>query len=134
MCTSTVRAATNTWSPQTWSRSWALEYIFFFKQKTAYEMRTDWSSDVCSSDLGGELLELFDIEQIGAGPGAIEVGDGPLGALSKLLVDHGAERRHADATADKDHFALGRLHVEIGRASCRERVCVWVGGGWLSGE
>src|SRR3546814_6403025 len=31
-------------------------YIFFFKQKTAYEMRiSDWSSDVCSSDLT-ELL------------------------------------------------------------------------------
>src|SRR3546814_1280970 len=28
-------------------------YCFFFKQKTAYEMRiSDWSSDVCSSDLG----------------------------------------------------------------------------------
>src|SRR3546814_146457 len=28
--------------------------IFFFKQKTAYEMRiSDWSSDVCSSDLQG---------------------------------------------------------------------------------
>src|SRR3546814_2456614 len=28
------------------------KYIFFFKQKTAYEMRiSDWSSDVCSSDL-----------------------------------------------------------------------------------
>src|SRR3546814_1758797 len=27
-------------------------YVFFFKQKTAYEMRiSDWSSDVCSSDL-----------------------------------------------------------------------------------
>src|SRR3546814_1775872 len=27
-------------------------FIFFFKQKTAYEMRiSDWSSDVCSSDL-----------------------------------------------------------------------------------
>src|SRR3546814_6331217 len=27
-------------------------YFFFFKQKTAYEMRiSDWSSDVCSSDL-----------------------------------------------------------------------------------
>src|SRR5438045_9628331 len=25
--------------------------IFFFKQKTAYEMPNDWSSDVCSSDL-----------------------------------------------------------------------------------
>src|SRR3546814_10043040 len=32
-------------------------YIFFFKQKTAYEMRiSDWSSDVCSSDLfGGDV-------------------------------------------------------------------------------
>src|SRR3546814_6070347 len=30
-------------------------YFFFFKQKTAYEMRiSDWSSDVCSSDLGGQ--------------------------------------------------------------------------------
>src|SRR3546814_7321056 len=30
--------------------------IFFFKQKTAYEMRiSDWSSDVCSSDLGRQL-------------------------------------------------------------------------------
>src|SRR5437016_11279027 len=25
--------------------------FFFFKQKTAYEMVSDWSSDVCSSDL-----------------------------------------------------------------------------------
>src|SRR3546814_2162703 len=34
-----------------WSRS-LMCYFFFFKQKTAYEMRiSDWSSDVCSSDL-----------------------------------------------------------------------------------
>src|SRR3546814_4273034 len=40
--------------------------FFFFKQKTAYEMRiSDWSSDVCSSDLGRvwtgaeNLLRLF---------------------------------------------------------------------------
>src|SRR3546814_11070240 len=31
------------------------DWFFFFKQKTAYERRiSDWSSDVCSSDLGGE--------------------------------------------------------------------------------
>src|SRR3546814_8550775 len=31
--------------------------FFFFKQKTAYEMRiSDWSSDVCSSDLGVEAV------------------------------------------------------------------------------
>src|SRR3546814_9403312 len=32
-----------------------LLFFFFFKQKTAYEMRiSDWSSDVCSSDLVGD--------------------------------------------------------------------------------
>src|SRR3546814_5499380 len=31
---------------------WVMLILFFFKQKTAYEMRiSDWSSDVCSSDL-----------------------------------------------------------------------------------
>src|SRR3546814_4335179 len=50
----------------------ALLSFFFFKQKTAYEMRiSDWSSDVCSSDL----------VPIGCGgaaviPGDIIVGDG----------------------------------------------------------
>src|SRR3546814_4526842 len=33
-------------------------FIFFFKQKTAYEMRiSDWSSDVCSSDLDRPVIE-----------------------------------------------------------------------------
>src|SRR3546814_10727679 len=37
---------------------WSISNIFFFKQKTAYEMRiSDWSSDVCSSDLA--LLKLI---------------------------------------------------------------------------
>src|SRR3546814_2163987 len=32
--------------------------FFFFKQKTAYEMRiSDWSSDVCSSDLEGSFIK-----------------------------------------------------------------------------
>src|SRR3546814_8898435 len=34
-----------------------LFFFFFFKQKTAYEMRiSDWSSDVCSSDLGSQVI------------------------------------------------------------------------------
>src|SRR3546814_9772263 len=33
--------------------------FFFFKQKTAYEMRiSDWSSDVCSSDLDSEVWRI----------------------------------------------------------------------------
>src|SRR3546814_8323817 len=34
-----------------------VQSVFFFKQKTAYEMRiSDWSSDGCSSDLAGQRL------------------------------------------------------------------------------
>src|SRR3546814_2952578 len=36
-----------------------VDLFFFFKQKTAYEMRiSDWSSDVCSSDLQQEPLKV----------------------------------------------------------------------------
>src|SRR3546814_12157165 len=40
-------------------------FFFFFKQKTAYEMRiSDWSSDVCSSDLDGAAPALLIIDSI----------------------------------------------------------------------
>src|SRR3546814_6416863 len=39
-------------------------FFFFFKQKTAYEMRiSDWSSDVCSSDLAYLALQRRPEEQ-----------------------------------------------------------------------
>src|SRR3546814_5825624 len=39
-------------------------FFFFFKQKTAYEMRiSDWSSDVCSSDLG-EIPEVVSLLRV----------------------------------------------------------------------
>src|SRR3546814_7331684 len=50
--------------------------VFVFKQKTAYEMRiSDWSSDVCSSDLEGDLQvigfhlpgELIGLDALGTG-------------------------------------------------------------------
>src|SRR3546814_7519829 len=44
--------------------------FFFFKQKTAYEMRiSDWSSDVCSSDL------VVDIGEVALHPAVVEDGD-----------------------------------------------------------
>src|SRR3546814_2387869 len=40
-----------------WQRLTVIICFFFFKQKTAYEMRiSDWSSDVCSSDLRLSLV------------------------------------------------------------------------------
>src|SRR3546814_10295663 len=52
--------------------------FFFFKQKTAYEMRiSDWSSDVCSSDLH-HALEIAgeagrDVERLAIAPRAMDV-------------------------------------------------------------
>src|SRR3546814_3576180 len=55
--------------------------IFFFKQKTAYEMRiSDWSSDVCSSDLAAPFI-LHGIAVLGADPGGEHPAADP-GALS----------------------------------------------------
>src|SRR3546814_6268496 len=86
--------------------------VFFFKQKTAYEMRiSDWSSDVCSSDLA---------EAEGMNPVAV--------AVVRLLVLTGMRRGEALGLRWPDIAADGaslRLR-EIGRASCRERVCQYV--------
>src|SRR3546814_11075271 len=57
-------------------------FFFFFKQKTAYEMRiSDWSSDVCSSD----LIDLSSLEQLSAGDTA------SIKKLLKELVNSNAE-------------------------------------------
>src|SRR3546814_2837293 len=60
----------------------SLLFGFFFKKKTAYEMRiSDWSSDVCSSDLdlvlrGVEVRDhLFEGRAVGAGEAVPEVED-----------------------------------------------------------
>src|SRR3546814_18768615 len=46
-------------------------FFFFFKQKTAYEMRiSDWSSDVCSSDLAARLDSVRATRQSAAMPDA----------------------------------------------------------------
>src|SRR3546814_8055040 len=39
--------------------------FFFFKQKTAYELRiSDWSSDVCSSDLSPDLIRSWSFGEV----------------------------------------------------------------------
>src|SRR3546814_5712623 len=67
-------------------------FIFFFKQKTAYEMRiSDWSSDVCSSDLcrrgvGEHRLvqrEQPVVQRTGARPVIRGAGGGEIGAQSR---------------------------------------------------
>src|SRR3546814_7814535 len=98
-------------------------FVVFFKQKTAYEMRiSDWSSDVCSSDLEGAAVVLLvgDVEvgeqrDLGGvrGPELVRRGEGAAGTGVEFVVLVAA----LEITDDP---------VPIGRASCRERVCQYV--------
>src|SRR3546814_3182340 len=88
--------------------------FFFFKQKTAYEMRiSDWSSDVCSSDLRLDQRGFFPRSYLDSGFIGID-GD---------AID---ERHEAHFLAARDQLARHLERDEIGRASCRERVCQYV--------
>src|SRR3546814_7430709 len=93
-------------------------FFFVFKQKTAYEMRiSDWSSDLCSSD----LPERRDVDRIPQSePEAVHIGP--------LRRDHAAEqvarlfRRVADERPDRVvGNQLEAVGEEIGRAAGRER-------------
>src|SRR3546814_4533739 len=86
-------------------------YFFFFKQKTAYEMRiSDWSSDVCSSDLadrgGGKAQqEAVESEVVKQPPQLrrrlVGIGAAEVGATAEVLERASVVQRAADlAQAD----------------------------------
>src|SRR3546814_15689089 len=96
--------------------------FYFFKQKTAYEMRiSDWSSDVCSSD----LMTLADARACHPGLVAME--------RDEAADRHWLERMGQDCIRYTPHVMLAPpdgigldITGEIGRASGRERVCQYV--------
>src|SRR3546814_13912779 len=130
--------------------------FFFFKQKTAYEMRiSDWSSDVCSSDLEpgtgrfsfvrrylkaeGKRLDTpsdwvyvnnFDEPRE---PRVLELPHGGATAfiadinqlIDNLLATFPAVFEHPSFQQKKSAIDRG-FNQPIGRASCRERVCQYV--------
>src|SRR3546814_3148426 len=122
--------------------------FFFFKQKTAYGMRiSDWSSDVCSSDLGQErlhrLVGLVDVVGIPREGDPAERAEPTTEKGTDIGWHKAGERERvldtfflgylADIVAIVDHWNAHAPPVEhgrdvgrdrkIGRATCRERVC-----------
>src|SRR3546814_4755232 len=93
-----------------------MSVLFFFKQKTAYEMRiSDWSSDVCSSDLDGvEALDYL----LRRG----RFADRPEGDLAVLLLDIKMPRMDGleVLTQLRGHEHLKRLPVVILSSSREE--------------
>src|SRR3546814_10673818 len=99
-------------------------FFFFFKQKTAYEMRiSDWSSDVCSSDLlerddrvvgRGMAVQIDPAAHMHGDIGPIEggavAGEGDLSfdRITEILADgrsHGVHDAAAQGVADVDLLA-----------------------------
>src|SRR3546814_2535862 len=111
--------------------------FLFFKPKTAYAVRiSDWSSDVSSSDLSpGRIERLFGGINLALGfatklacifgrLAAPLVGNG---VLLPVVVGHITSQRPPQRSLNVfilDHRLVKR--AEIGRASCRERVCQYV--------
>src|SRR3546814_9715881 len=93
--------------------------FFFFKQKTAYEMRiSDWSSDVCSSDLKEPVIPADLLDQLLAGSDAAAALDqgGLLDTLKKALAERAlnAEMDHHlgdDEQAGNSRNGYGRKTV-----------------------
>src|SRR3546814_10169005 len=102
--------------------------LFLFKKKTAYEMRiSDWSADVCSSDLERRPernREPRDRDPEPAERGVPHAGDSP----ERDLVRGGDDVRHPpNHTRGALHGADDRRHERtIGRASWRDRVGKYV--------
>src|SRR3546814_2948946 len=103
-------------------------FFFFFKQKTAYEMRiSDWSSDVCSSDLSspsrpsGSEAEMERQDPI--------LGRGwsfPMTTESRGPILVGGAEKVEQSLRLILFTTPGERVLQIGRASCRERVCQYV--------
>src|SRR3546814_4052109 len=91
--------------------------VDFVKQKTAYEVRiSDWSSDVCSSDLRNRLC---------AGRSGAKLSK----KVEKNMMDQGEptpppnedEENEVLRAARERHEQQEATEAKIGRASCRDR-------------
>src|SRR3546814_3336934 len=98
--------------------------FFFFKQKTAYEMRiSDWSSDVCSSDLMSSEVRKVE-SYLEANRAKFQIKQ-----IYSWYSEQGWASTQVTLFDDPDQIdgaALRPAREEIGRASCRERVCQYV--------
>src|SRR3546814_6111250 len=105
--------------------------FFFFKQKTAYESRiSDWSADVCSSDLRQQDERAAprrhaarDAARIAArAPEAVEA----IGALDRTAGILRYPYAVGFRPVERKQHRRAQRHIAIGRASWRERGCQYV--------
>src|SRR3546814_4609254 len=111
---------------------WLGRFFFFFKQKTAYEMRiSDWSSDVCSSDLNAKaqpkkiMLDPMPRALLIPGLGLVGVGKtrkdavnaGDVAEMAVSIITRAEAIGRFTSIAERDIFDVEYWSLEqIGRA------------------
>src|SRR3546814_5744094 len=107
--------------------------IFFFKQKTAYEMRiSDWSSDVCSARApveleGRQALARRRLESLASGDGGVEISESVFERLdlANLAATVGVVGPAQPGFVLRRQFlGIGRQRDEIQPQPRRERVAI----------
>src|SRR3546814_3681245 len=92
--------------------------FFFFNQKTAYEMRiSDWSSDVCSSDLDHHLSVLVRAD-------SLESLDDVTASCTAALADAGAVAVREDVNLEPAFWGQRSEERRVGKecvSTCRSR-------------
>src|SRR3546814_14801498 len=107
-----------------------LYFFFFFKQKTAYEMRiSDWSSDVCSSDLPGDRGQHMRHDPERAAEGGDHAGPGAAPQSGRQRVEHAGARRDDDDQCDDEEF---EAHGSFPDICGTDRAAAWDVTGRLS--
>src|SRR3546814_5064727 len=107
-------------------------FFFVFKHKTAYDMRiSDWSSDVCSSDLSADLLPERGVPLNVEKEWPHHLHHGGAHVRRFLLRGDGDSQpglTNLEAAADRVAREPYRkaTPIQIGRAACRERVGQYV--------
>src|SRR3546814_6361827 len=96
-------------------------YFFFFKQKTAYEMRiSDWSSDVCSSDLV-EIHGQHEHQALLSRPSQLALLDAFGGHATLLAAVSGAAQRWSALLRERDTRSEERRVGKECVRTCRSR-------------
>src|SRR5699024_11616807 len=99
-----------------------LYFVFFFSSRRRHTIsKRDWSSDVCSSDLKFEDGKITPLDP------APEITTDTLRDTHRIVAMMGPEPFQEAVTNGADVVLAGR--AKIGRASCRERMELGVGGG-----
>src|SRR5699024_11585752 len=104
--------------------------FFFASRRRHTSSKRDWSSDVCSSDLSagyGEAFRKANYRKLGLGD-----YEDVITGVDSLIEKGWVDSKQVGIMGWSQGGYISAFCAKIGRASCRERVMIMRGDGWMS--